>query len=259
MKHVITIEELMAQGVGCWTVKDDSVRGCHTVSASAIRVGDHVLIDNYFTEVVEEAVEPAPVSISWDNQKTGVPSFSTRPVVTCTNCAGCARECYARRMERFPAVKNAWQRNTDAVATPERWHEIAEAIAGACVLSRFFRWFVAGDIQSCEFFGFMCDVARQNRGTKFLTFTKNYGAVNAFIDAGGKIPRNLVVIFSGWRGMSPENPHSLPESNIYDGDDDAPKFNARNFHCPGNCRDCNAVGVGCWQLKRGQKVWFKKH
>lgn len=204
-------------------------------------------------------MEELSVNISRSNVKTGVPSFSTRPVITCVNCSTCARECYARRMERYPNVRDAWERNTEIVKRGE-WEKIAGAIKAECVNARFFRWFVAGDIPSSAFFAFMCDIAQDNRGTRFLAFTKNYNAVNGYLATGRKIPRNLVVVFSGWGdALRPENPYNLPESNVYNGDDDAPVFNSRNFNCPGNCRDCNAVGVGCWQLKKGQKIWFKKH
>ena len=39
--------------VSCFSVEDSSVRGCHTVSINDIKIYDMVLLDNYFTLVVD--------------------------------------------------------------------------------------------------------------------------------------------------------------------------------------------------------------
>lgn len=55
-KHTITIaevNELVKKGVTTFSRKDNSPRGCKTVSASEIKVGDKIVIDNYFTLIVE--------------------------------------------------------------------------------------------------------------------------------------------------------------------------------------------------------------
>ena len=55
-KHTITIaevKELMNKGVTTFSRKDNSPRGCATVPADEINVGDEIVIDNYFTLVVE--------------------------------------------------------------------------------------------------------------------------------------------------------------------------------------------------------------
>ena len=51
--RTITISELKATGTDTWSVKDNSVRGYTTKYTSEINVGDKVVIDNYFTLVVE--------------------------------------------------------------------------------------------------------------------------------------------------------------------------------------------------------------
>lgn len=56
MKHVITMKEIqdkINQGVTTFMRKDNSPRGCECVSAYEIKPGDKVVIDNYFTLVVE--------------------------------------------------------------------------------------------------------------------------------------------------------------------------------------------------------------
>lgn len=54
MARTITIEELKGKGIDTWSVKDNSVRGCTTKATSDVRIGDKVVIDNYFTEVTEQ-------------------------------------------------------------------------------------------------------------------------------------------------------------------------------------------------------------
>ncbi len=62
-KHEITIDEVKAlieKGVSTFSLKDDSPRGCTTIDADSVKVGDQIVIDNYFTTVVPaENEEPA--------------------------------------------------------------------------------------------------------------------------------------------------------------------------------------------------------
>lgn len=56
MKHTITMKEIQNKinnGVSTFMRKDNSPRGCECVSASQIKVGDQVVIDNYFTTVTD--------------------------------------------------------------------------------------------------------------------------------------------------------------------------------------------------------------
>lgn len=56
MTRTITIkevEEMKKKGISTFSKKDNSPRGCKTVSASEIKVGDKIVIDNYFTLVTE--------------------------------------------------------------------------------------------------------------------------------------------------------------------------------------------------------------
>ena len=55
-KQTITIaevNELVKKGVTSFSRKDNSPRGCTTVSANEIKVGYKIVIDNYFTLIVE--------------------------------------------------------------------------------------------------------------------------------------------------------------------------------------------------------------
>ena len=56
-KHEITItriKEMSAKGIGTFSRKDNSIRGVETVSADEIKVGDKIVIENYFHTVTEQ-------------------------------------------------------------------------------------------------------------------------------------------------------------------------------------------------------------
>lgn len=60
MEHTITMKEIQAKiknGVSTFSRKDNSPRGCSTVSASEVKIGDEIVIDNYFTTIVEDSDE----------------------------------------------------------------------------------------------------------------------------------------------------------------------------------------------------------
>jgi len=57
MKRTITISELKNSGINSWSVKDNSVRGCTTKYVGDIQIGDKVVIDNYFTVVIDDNSE----------------------------------------------------------------------------------------------------------------------------------------------------------------------------------------------------------
>ena len=51
--RTISINELKAMGISTWSVKDNSPRGITTKYTSEIKIGDKIVIDNYFTLVTE--------------------------------------------------------------------------------------------------------------------------------------------------------------------------------------------------------------
>lgn len=53
MQREITLDEVLQMGVSTFSKKDNSPRGCRTVSVNQIKPGDKILIDNYFTLVTE--------------------------------------------------------------------------------------------------------------------------------------------------------------------------------------------------------------
>ena len=54
--RTIKIEDVIKMsrnGINTFSKKDNSPRGCKTVTASEVVVGDKIVIDNYFTLVIE--------------------------------------------------------------------------------------------------------------------------------------------------------------------------------------------------------------
>ena len=55
-KHQITIariKEMSEKGISTFSRKDNSVRGVETVLADEIKVGDKIVINNYFHTVIQ--------------------------------------------------------------------------------------------------------------------------------------------------------------------------------------------------------------
>ena len=202
-----------------------------------------------------------PVSISKENTKMGpIASVSVLPLVT---CPGCAREtcgkngCYAVKIACLrPAVAAAYARNTVYRLMDPRgfYSEIIEyVLITGC---RFFRFHVSGEISRQIDADAIATVADICRHCTFLTFTKQYEMINDYIDRAGDLPDNWQVVFSAWKDLPMENPYDLPVAVVVEKGEKAPE----NAHiCGGNCFECAAAGVGCWNLGRGEKVVFPKH
>ena len=210
----------------------------------------------YFARI--DAGEDLRVTISHGNEKMGeVPSVSLLPFISCpASCAGsCGKECYAAKIALlYKTVLGSYAKNTAiALKRPARfWEDVERAIMG----TRFFRFHVSGDLLNAAYFEKMVEIAARNPGTEILTFTKKWDIVNAFIDAGGEIPKNLHIVFSGWENLTPENPHGLPESAVVmPGEDPAPGWKT----CGGNCFNCACRGFGCWTLGAHETICFKLH
>lgn len=198
------------------------------------------------------------VSFSAANNKMGaVSSVSTLPFTTCPGiCAKtCGPDCYAAKLANMrPNLLESYAKNTAlALFAPIRyWKEINEYLNGV----RFFRFHVSGDIINYTYFVNMVDAALSHPHCEILAFTKRYDAVNKYLDTFGDLPSNLHILFSGWHNLEPVNPYELPETNVYERNEEPRK---EWLLCGGTCFDCGCRGVGCWQAKRGDVIAFRKH
>ena len=98
-------------------------------------------------------------------------------------------------------------------------------------------------------------MARKNRTTKYLCFTKKYEIVNAYIASGKKIPKNLSIVFSCWSDWVPENPYDMPTTWVYGKQFNNDRIPKTSIPCAGHCEKC----LACWNLKKGGSVFFHKH
>lgn len=98
------------------------------------------------------------------------------------------------------------------------------------------------------------DLRRYIRRKGIIMKTK-YEIVNSYLDSGKKIPKNLTIVLSAWSGWLPENPYHLPTTYVYGKDFRNELIPQDSIPCAGHCDKCQA----CWQLKKGQSVWFVKH
>ena len=202
------------------------------------------------------------IHISAGNAKLGaIMNISLPPVVTCHNCNGCCKYCYAvRSYNRFTGTAAGWNENYLLFITdPARYfHEISQAVK----LQRFFRWHVSGDIVNHEYLMGMIQVANENPKTEFLAFTKAYEIVNAAIAGGAVIPSNLHLLFSAAPGNDMQNPYRLPECHINFEDTALNTYCGGaeyEYHCTGNCTECAANCCGCFFLKNGDVTIINQH
>ena len=198
------------------------------------------------------------VRISDSNSKMGaVTSVSLMPFMTCPSCCKdtCAPYCYAAKLANLrPAVRKAYAINTAmALYTPTiYWHGVENAVKR----SKYFRFHVSGDILHEKYFAEMVRIATDYPNRELLCFTKRYEIINGFLDAGGAIPDNLHVLFSGWDNLKPHNPYRMPETNVI--------MRGTTPHedwkmCGGNCFNCACRGLGCWQAQPGDIIAFHQH
>ena len=194
--------------------------------------------------------------VSHTNSKLGadIPSINLPPIVTCRPNAPCFKGCYALKGNwKFKTVKDSLMKNLNAYrSNPELYFN---TITTNTALARLVRWHSSGEIVDPAYFVGMCKVARINRGTEYLCFTKKFEIINDFIKEGHRIPKNLHIVFSSWEGFVPDNPYNLPMTYVWAKDFDNSHIPEDAIPCAGHCPNC----LACWKLKKGQSVFFKKH
>ncbi len=201
------------------------------------------------------------VSISRGNAKMGsIPSVSLPALITCSPeaCKCCGKKCYALRISRLrpKTVGAAYKRNLDILKSdPEKfWREVNAAVS----VTRFFRFAVSGDIYDKDYLENMVKIAKKNKHCQLLCFTKKFAICNEWLSEHKSFHKNLHIIFSGWKGITIDNPFNLPEAHVFyrDGTTTA-KDGAR--YCSGNCYECAITNDNCWSLKNGEQIIFKEH
>ena len=201
------------------------------------------------------------VVISKGNIKMGqIQSVSLPPIVTCSTlaCKFCGKKCYARKMCKLrQTVKESYDNNLDILLNDKElfWREVNAAVA----LTTYFRFFVSGDIYDKDFLENMVLCARKNKHCSILCFTKKYSLVNEYLDHH-RLPKNLNIVFSAWKGLEMPNPFNLPTAEVMYKDGTSTAEEGKKYiYCSGNCSECISEKRSCWNLKKGEGVIFAEH
>ena len=198
------------------------------------------------------------ICVSRGNSKMGtIPSVSLPAIKTCRGDCECTKICYANRGRfKFGVVEESIARNLRILLhNPDQyWNEVNAAMA----VSENFRFHVSGDIPNRKYLENMVKAARKNKHCQVLCFTKRYEMINEYLDEGHRLPSNLHILFSKWRGLEMPNPHKLPEAHVFfrDGTTTA---SPEAKPCGGHCMNCVKKNTGCWATKKGDQIVIIEH
>ena len=209
---------------------------------------------------IEKNVENIHVSISVGNTKLGaIPSVSLLPVIDCGNCKACKLSCYDLRHDLiYKECKISRAKNSAIYAAdPKRYFREIDAWL-TLNYPRAFRWHIGGDIKGAEYLAGMVKIAENHPDVKFLAFTKQFVVVNSYLDAGGQLPNNLNIFFSGWVGLDMENPYNFPTTHPLFADGRTSAHDGAKL-CTGNCSECLKEDRLCWNCKPGDEIIFVAH
>lgn len=203
------------------------------------------------------------ITISTANTKLGhqIPTVNLPAIKTCRHDAPCAQgNCYATKGRwLYPNVQQSLINNLARYIIDSKayFDDIIKFLNGGLVSYKYFRWHSSGDIVNDEYFLGMVKVAKKCKRTKFLCFTKKFEIVNDYLRSGGKIPKNLKVVFSAWdKTFTFDNPYNLSVAYVsFRRKEKNPEIPDGIMECVGTCDKC----VGCWGLKDGCNVLFHEH
>jgi len=199
------------------------------------------------------------VTLTNGNEKLGmIKNFSVPAGITCNPDAPCNCDkgggCYARKGSfLYPAVKNCHMNNFKAFK--DDVEDFKEQFLNQLPLRGYARIHVGGDFVSTEYFKTIIEIVKQAKGVKFLAYTKQYDMINNYVANGGKIPKNIKIVFSAWNGFELKNPNNFPVSYVEDKKNLDARIPKKALLCGGKCDQC----YYCFDMRKGQAVKFKKH
>lgn len=218
--------------------------------------------DEFMKLTIEELVKL--LRLLPGNRKTGGSYYTVSliPILDCVKdaCKACGMWCYdiqsvciTKEVIRLRAINSALHMKAPDIY----WRRITDLCKAQFV--EHLRINIGGDITFNDV-GWIVRLAKTCKTTIVHVFTKNYDAVNRYmeIEKIKSFPKNLKVIFSRWPGMECENPFKIPECHVDFGDGkcEAPEGSEL---CSGNCTKCAFQHSGCHGLKKGEAVVIKYH
>ena len=193
--------------------------------------------------------------ITNSNAKLGeIVAINLPAIKTCRIDAPCKKICYACKGNfNYPTVKQCYENNLQSFINDQTQTEID--IIKQLTKSNHCRVHASGDFFSREYLNMIISIAIKKPTIKFMAFTKQYELFNAYIEEGNKLPTNLKIIFSVWADFPMDNPHNFATAytKLKSGLDNRIKTTAKA--CKNHCETC----LICWNLKKGQQVYFNQH
>ena len=212
------------------------------------------LMRSAYALMSEKSVNEIKMCLSSGNRKIGrVMNVSLPPIITCGNCAQCARYCYdIKACLQYPeTVIDARIRNYSVLMQDrdEYFHRIGAAMTRRRK-NKYFRWHVGGEIPDYDYFDRMVKNAAEHPDFIIWTYTKRYDIINAWVENNGldAIPNNFTIMFSEWDGTPMNNPYHFPEftCQLKNGNKNHPaEYFKALYTCPGNCDICKNLNRGC--------------
>ena len=191
------------------------------------------------------------LSISKGNLKLGqVANINLLPGASCRDDAPCRAGCYAEKciQQYARSAGQIWGRNLEKWRTDPKdfWRQLSTFLDSYS--GRFFRFHAAGDIQDQAYLNWMMKVAKENKGIRFLAYTKKHE-----LDFRRR-PDNLNIVLSMWPGWGKVGKR-MPYAWMQDGSETRIPEDAQV--CPGGCAEC---GYYCWQeIAPEWNIVFNKH
>jgi hypothetical protein len=204
------------------------------------------------------------VNLRPGNSKMGkVLHVNLPPCKTCSPHLPCHRvsQCYAMKAwVQYPETKKSWMYNWNF------WDKnptgFFDSIGVQIMKKRkvdIFRWHSAGDIPDLDYLKRMYTMAHWFPGIKFMAFTKKYQLILDNVDrrhSFWKAP-NMTLVVSAWPGlrMPPAIKRKFPIAWMEGPDNLDKRIPDDARECSGRCDEC----LKCWNLKKGESVFFHKH
>lgn len=172
----------------------------------------------------------------------------------------------------IPCIKTCYANKGNQAAPNPRWCYFLNWLSYFKDKDRFFeklhsyikyeelnymRYFSTGDIPDAEFFDRAVKLASET-DVKYLIFTKKGYIVNNYLDKGGQIPDNLSIVLSNWHTWRQANPYNLPTAWIKLKHEEC-EIPENAVECYGHCGECIHTEDSCWDMKKGNAVFFKQH
>lgn len=168
------IKEMTEQGISTFTKKDNSPRGCRTITADQVQPGDKILIDNHFHTVIEdETREEKAARENREHCKSIAEDLEAYTDGSGYKCPHCGE---VHQMTQYEETEHENEDGETCYTCPSCSEEIEESNLEAVSIYDYF----TGDIFDIEY---RIGSDRQFRSVKLMVAC---GGPNIYIDTAAK-------------------------------------------------------------------------